>query len=151
MKKARAICCLDLLKSLHAEGLGLQQVENFVQNQASFRLSNKFRSKDIRDQSQIEFIMRSRLQDAYQAVRETTQEKLKLKKKLTSVLKKNVKLKEKIFHQLEREKERTITLIQKKNEEKINRLRQKNLNTTGKPSEKVIPDKLAKYKDIKIF
>ena len=68
-----------------------------------------------------------------------------------SVLKKNVKLKEKIFHQFEREKERTITLSQKKNEEKINRLRQKNLNTTGKPSEKVIPDKLAKYKDIKIF
>ena len=67
--------------------------------------------------------MRSRLQDAYQAVRETTQEKLKLKKKLMSVLKKNVKLKEKIFHQFEREKERTITLSQKKNEEKIKRLR----------------------------
>ena len=46
-----------------------------------------------------------------------------LKKKLMSVLKKNVKLKEKIFHQFEREKERTITLSQKKNEEKIKRLR----------------------------
>ena len=47
MKKARAICRLDLLKSLQAEGLGLQQVENFVQHQSSFRLSKKFQISGI--------------------------------------------------------------------------------------------------------
>ena len=79
----------------------------------------------MRDSSQIDFIMKSRIRDAYQAVRETTQVKSKLKKKLTSVLKKNVKLGEKVFQQLEREKERTIHVIRKKNEEKIKRLREK--------------------------
>ena len=150
MKKARAIMRLNLLKRLQAEGLGLQQVENFVQNESKFRLSNKFRSKDIRDPSKIEFIMKSRIRDAYEAVRETTQVKSKLKKKLTSVLKKNKILSEKVFQQLEREKERTITLIKQKNEKKIRWLREKNLKKEDK-SEKQIPDILSKYEEINIF
>ena len=43
--------------------------------------------------------MRERIRDAYEAVRETTLEKSKMKRKLTSVLKKKVKLGEKIFSQ----------------------------------------------------
>ena len=91
--------------------------------------------------------MKSRIRDAYEAVRETTQVKSKLKKKLTSVLKKNKILSEKVFQQLEREKERTITLIKQKNEKKIRWLREKNLKKEDK-SEKQIPDILSKYEEI---
>ena len=73
-----------------------------------------------------------------------------MKKRLTSVLKKNVKLGEKVFQQLEREKERTINVIKKKNQEKIKRLRAKNVKTVIE-GEKVVPDILAKYKEINIF
>ena len=151
MKKARAILRLDLLKSLQAENLGLQQVENFVQNQAKSRLSKKFQKKDLRDSSQIEFIMRSKIRDAYEAVRETTLLKSKLKKKLTSILRKNSKLGERIFQQLEREKEKTVALIRKKNDEKIKRLREKNVNIKDKEKDKVVPEILGKYKEINIF
>ena len=151
MKKARAILRLDLLKSLQAENLGLQQVENFVQNQAKSRLSKKFQKKDLRDSSQIEFIMRSKIRDAYEAVRETTLLKSKLKKKLTSILRKNSKLGERIFQQLEREKEKTVALIRKKNDEKIKRSREKNVNIKDKEKVKVVPEILAKYKEINIF
>ena len=53
MKRARAFMRLELLKHLQSEDLGLQQIENFVKNEAKFRQSHKFQSKDVRNVSQI--------------------------------------------------------------------------------------------------
>ena len=105
---------LQLLKRLQDEGLGLRQIELFVQNEAKYRLSNKFKSKSTRNVDQIESIMRNRIKDAYEAVRETTQAKSKMVKKLSKVLKKHAKLGERIYDQLGMEERKTINMIQRK-------------------------------------
>ena len=109
MKNTRATLRLELLKRLQEEGLGLRQIEGFVQNEARNRLSDKFKQKSLRNPSQIKSIMGDRIRDAYQEVRETTLAKSIMRKKLNKILKKNENIKEKIFRQLERKKERQST------------------------------------------
>ena len=149
MKKTRATMRLQLLKRLQEEGLGLRQIELFVQNEAKYRLSDKFKSKSTRSVGQIDGIMRNRIKDAYEAVRETTQAKSMMVKKLSKVFKKQVKLGERIFNQLGMEERKTINMIQRKNNNKVNHLREKFSNNSEPPP--TIPDILARYKDIKIF
>ena len=123
MKAARADIRLELQKNLKARNLGLPDVENFALNQAKQRHSNKF--KDKRISVQIQSDMNVKLRDAYQAVRETTFEKSKLRRKLDSILKNDVSLKEKIYGQLDVEVENTKTFLRRKNETKVQNLEKK--------------------------
>ena len=148
MKSTRATMRLELLKRLQEENLGLRQIEIFVQNEARSRLSDKFKKKSIRDPSLIESIMRNKIKDAYQAVRETTLAKSLMKKKLNKILKNKVNISEKIFMQLEMEEKKTINMIQKKNDKKISHLKEK---ASEDPQQSSVPEILAKYENIKIF
>ena len=83
IKSTCATMRLELLKHIQEENL--RQIEIFVKNEARSRLSDKFKKKSIRDPSLIESIMRNKIKDAYQAVRETTLAKSLMKKKLNKI------------------------------------------------------------------
>ena len=146
MKAARADSRLELQKSLKARNLGLPDVENFALNQAKQRHSTKY--KDKRISFQIQSDMSVKLRDAYQAVRETTQQKSKLKKKLDSILRNEPSLKEKIYGQLDVEVENTKTFLRRKNENKIQHLEKKYIDRKD-PNK--VPDSIQRFENIKLY
>ena len=118
---------LELLKNLQVKNLGLPDVEHFDSNQAQLRQSNKYRSSSSRNSklSSVKSNMSQKLKDSYQEVRETTLEKFKLKRKLESILKKSPSLKQRVFHQLNRETKRLRSFLHNKNLQKVEHLESK--------------------------
>ena len=77
---------LDMLKELQERNLGLPETENYVRNQAKKRHSSKFQMKGPRNLILFRDDISAKVQDAYEAVRETALAKSRLKRKLDKIL-----------------------------------------------------------------
>ena len=138
---------LDMLKELQERNLGLPETENYVRNQAKKRQSLKFKNKGPRNLLLIRDDISAKVQDAYEAVRETSLAKSRLKRKLDKVLRTSERLKERIFRQLEREEGKLRKSLKSKNEQKISHLEKK---FNGIKTENEVPEIIQSFRNIKM-
>ena len=139
---------LDMLKELQERNLGLPETENYVRNQAKKRQSLKFKNKGPRNLLLIRDDISAKVQDAYEAVRETSLAKSRLKRKLDKVLRTSERLKERIFRQLEREEGKLRKSLKSKNEQKISHLEKK---FNGIKTENEVPEIIQSFRNIKMY
>ena len=91
-----------------------------------------------------------KIKDAYQAVRETSSEKFKLRKVLEKALDKTLDLKTKVFDQLNRETKYLRETLKVKNREKIQHLEEKYLKPKFNTSFQV-PEEIQRFEKIKLY
>ena len=147
-KTVTAACRLNLLTSLSRLDLGLDDVEEIAIEQAKKKHSAK--SKDKRDLEMVKDLMKRKIVDAKENLREAKTEQIRMKKRIDEEYNKNSSKNRNFVRKLRTEAYNLRSEIKKKNETRIERLK-KEKQKLEQEKLREVPEDLLKYRNLSIF